>query len=173
LGKRSLLRYLWRMRSRDPLGFHIGQSPQCLVVTASVLNHFIKHRQVDQNSSEAGGQLFAKFSEDQVTISKVTGPRITDRRSRYTYVPNRRQEQQGINDMHRAGFHFVGDWHTHPEAVPTPSPSDMRTIMEAVAKSRHRLLGFVMIVIGSSDFPAGLHVSLNTTNSHFRLEPMS
>jgi hypothetical protein len=47
--------------------------------------------------------------------------------------------------MHRAGFHFLGDWHPHPEPVPMPSPSDMRTTMEAVAKSQHHLLGFIMV----------------------------
>ena len=45
--------------------------------------------------------------------------------------------------MHAKGLHFVGDWHTHPEAVPTPSSSDIRTIKEAVAKSRHHLHGFL------------------------------
>jgi integrative and conjugative element protein (TIGR02256 family) len=74
--------------------------------------------------------------------------------------------------MHQRGLHFVGDWHTHPEAVPTPSSSDIRTINEAVAKSRHHLFGFLMIVVGSSDFPTGLHVSLNTAISHLRLFPV-
>jgi proteasome lid subunit RPN8/RPN11 len=74
--------------------------------------------------------------------------------------------------MHRAGFHFVGDWHSHPEAVPTPSSSDTRTIMEAVAKSQHHLFGFVMIVVGNSRFPEALHVSLNTGTSQLRLQPL-
>jgi len=73
--------------------------------------------------------------------------------------------------MHRNGLHFVGDWHTHPEPVPTPSAADIRTIKEAVAKSRHHLHGFIMIVVGSSDFPDALHVSLNTTDSNLRLVP--
>jgi proteasome lid subunit RPN8/RPN11 len=75
--------------------------------------------------------------------------------------------------MHRKGLHFVGDWHTHPEPIPTPSPSDIRTIEEAVAKSRHHLHGFLMIVVGSSEFPIGLYVSLNTAASHLRLSPVT
>lgn len=73
--------------------------------------------------------------------------------------------------MHRKGLNFVGDWHTHPEAVPTPSSSDVRTINEAVAKSQHHLFGFVMVIIGTGSFPAGLHISLNTATSHVRLMP--
>jgi integrative and conjugative element protein (TIGR02256 family) len=127
------------------------------------------HQQYDDDSPEAGGQLFAHLAEEQVAISSVTGPRQADRRSRYLYLPNRREEQREIDDNHRNGLHFVGDWHTHPEIIPTPSPSDIRTINEAVTKSRHHLHGFIMVVVGSGDFPNGLHVSLNTADSHLRL----
>ena len=171
MGKRSLVPRLWRQRPRDPLVFEIGESKQRLVIDASVLNRFSEHQQHDGDSLEAGGQLFARFSDHEITITKVTGPRLADRRSRYLYLPNRREEQREIDEMHRKGLHFVGDWHTHPEAVPTPSSSDIRTIKEAVAKSRHHLHGFLMIVVGSADFPTGLHVSLNTAISHLRLVP--
>ena len=74
-----------------------------------------------------------------------------------------------IDEMHKAGLHFVGDWHTHPEEIPTPSSSDIRTIKEAVAKSKHHLHGFVLIIVGSGRFPAALYISFNTTETHLRL----
>jgi integrative and conjugative element protein (TIGR02256 family) len=101
----------------------------------------------------------------------VTGPRDADCRSRYLYLPSRREEQKEIYEMHRNGLHFVGDWHTHPEPIPKPSTSDIRTINEAVAKSRHHLQGFIMVIVGSGSFPHALHVSLNTADSHLRLVP--
>lgn len=73
--------------------------------------------------------------------------------------------------MHRKGFNFVGDWHTHPEAVPAPSPTDVKTINDAVAKSQHHLQGFVMVIVGTGSFPAGLHISVNTATSHIQLTP--
>ena len=73
--------------------------------------------------------------------------------------------------MHRKGFNFVGDWHTHAEGTPTPSPSDIKTINEAVAKSQHHLHGFVMVIVGTGSFPEALHISVNTTTSHVRLTP--
>ena len=172
MGKRFALRYLWSLRARKPLVFQIGQSAQRLIISASVLNHFTKHQQRDRDSFEAGGQLFARFSEQFVTISKVTGPRAADRRTRYSYVPDRREEQKEIDEMHRKGFSFVGDWHTHAQGVPTPSSSDVRTINEAVAKSQHHLHGFVMVIVGTESFPAGLLVSVNTATSHVQLTPI-
>ena len=135
-----------------------------------MLNHFLGHQQLDQYSLEAGGQLFAQFSEDDVTICKATGPRAADRRSRYSYLPNRREEQKEIDEMYRQGFHFVGDWHTHPEPVPLPSRFDKQTIKDAVAKSRHHLNGFIMVVIGDGNFPGSLHVSFNTATEHLKLK---
>jgi integrative and conjugative element protein (TIGR02256 family) len=164
---------LWRQRPRNPLVFEIGESKQRLVIDGSVLNHFSEHQQHDEDSLEAGGQLFARFSDYEITITSVTGPRLADRRSKYLYLPNRHEEQKEIDEMHRKGLHFVGDWHTHPEAIPKPSPSDIRTINEAVAKSRHHLHGFLMVVVGSADFPPGLHVSLNTAACHLRLSPIA
>jgi len=171
LAKRPLLQRLQNKRYHDPLIFQIGESQQRLAVDPLVLNHFAEHQQHDDHSPEAGGQLFARFSDRAITITSVTGPRQADRRTRYLYLPNRREEQREIDEMHQKGLHFVGDWHTHPEPVPTPSRSDIHTISEAVAKSRHHLHGFLMVVVGSADFPLGLHVSLNTPTSHMRLMP--
>src|ERR1700735_559516 len=76
LGKRSLLRHLCEQRTLCPLGFRIGESAQRLVIDAAVLKHFMKHQQHDDASPEAGGQLFARLSEKEVTVSRITGPRL-------------------------------------------------------------------------------------------------
>jgi integrative and conjugative element protein (TIGR02256 family) len=134
------------------------------------LNHFAKFQQHDDRRSlEAGGQLFATFTEDVVEISIATGPRALDRRSRHLYLPDRPSEQMEIDEMHKAGLHFVGDWHTHPEETPTPSSSDIRTIKDAVIKSRHHLHGFILVIVGTGRFPGGLYISFNTTDTHLRL----
>lgn len=62
--------------------------------------------------------------------------------------------------MHRRGFHFIGDWHTHPERVPHPSQSDVRSIREAFRQSKHHLNGFLLLIAGTVPFPAGLFLSL-------------
>ena len=93
-------------------------------------------------------------------MEKATGPRAADQRSRYGYVPERRREQEEIDVMHSHGLHFVGDWHTHPERFPSPSASDVRSISQAVAQSKHHLNGFVMLIAGTEAFPRGLFLAL-------------
>lgn len=172
MGKKSGLQRVRRQRVFDPLVVPIGQSPQRLIIDGLVLAHFADNQQINKDSHEAGGQLFAQLSGDCVVISSASGPRSSDRRSRYLYLPNRREEQREIDTMHLKGLHFIGDWHTHAEPAPQPSSSDIQSIQDAVVHSRHHLFGFIMIVVGNADLPAGLHVSFNSACGHFQLFPL-
>jgi integrative and conjugative element protein (TIGR02256 family) len=154
------LPYLHWKRYWRGISFKIGDSGQRLILAPSVLNHIAKHQQADGSSSEAGGQLFARFGDGIVRVERATGPRVADRRSRYGYIPDRRMEQLEIDTMHRQGLHFIGDWHTHPERTPRPSTSDVRSIRQAFEQSKHHLNGFILLIAGTEPFPAGLFVSL-------------
>jgi len=141
--------------------YPIGTSGQTLVLTDAVLAHFRKHRQVRRWNREAGGQLFARFDTPQIRIEVATGPRPTDKRGRTYYHPDRRAERKEIMSQHKRGFHYVGDWHTHPARHPNPSGIDVRNISDCFRLSRHRLAAFVMIIVGTGAPPEGLRVSLH------------
>ena len=80
--------------------------------------------------------------------------------SRFSFRPNRAAEQREIDNRHKKGLHFVGDWHTHPEDIPQPSHLDISSMQETVAKSIHSLNGFLMVIVGTKEFPDALSVSL-------------
>lgn len=145
--------------------YPIGPSGQRLVFKAPVIERFLRYRQLKWWSLEAGGQLFARFVVPDIIVEEATGPRRTDWRTRCSYRPNRRAEQKEIISRHARGLHFVGDWHTHPEPVPTPSFEDKTSMSEIVDRSRHGLNGFVMVVVGQKNFPDGLFVSIVPRNS--------
>src|SRR6266581_563970 len=110
------------------LRYRIGESSQILALTDDVLQHFEQHRQFKVSQPESGGQLFARFKDGEICIEKATGPRATDRRGRTFYNADRRAEQREIDRLHKEGFHYVGDWHTHPCAQPEPSHTDIASI---------------------------------------------
>ena len=149
--------------------YPIGTSGQSIVLATNVLRHFSKHAQTKWWRSEAGGQLFARFQGKIIRIEEATGPRRGDRRSRTAYHPDKRAEKEEIAEQHRVGLHYVGDWHTHPEAKPTPSPTDLDSIAECVRSSTHNLNGFILIVVGTKKLPDGLHVLIHDGTSGFRL----
>jgi integrative and conjugative element protein (TIGR02256 family) len=141
--------------------YKIGDSGQTLNFSDSVLAQFKRHQQRRLSDDEAGGQLFARVSEKEIAIVDVTGPRPTDRRSRYAYVPDRSAERREISERHLAGLQFVGDWHTHPARYGHPSSQDLASMAEMVQKSKHSLNGFVLVIVGQARLPSGLYVCVH------------
>ncbi len=153
--------------------FDLGASGQRLVLEASVVEHLEAHRQLTPRRREAGGQLFATFSDDSIILKEATGPRPNDHRTRTSYRPDRKAEQREILERHGRGLHYVGDWHTHPSPRPSPSDLDYRSIQDSVRRSTHQLDGFVLIVVGTLRAPEGLHVSVNDGNRTLTLSVSS
>ena len=154
-------------RACGVIAYAIGNSGQTLVLTDAVIEHLLRHRQAGVGSREAGGQLFARFDGDTIQIERATGPRPSDRRSLMTFVPNRLAERREIKRLFNEGLHYVGDWHTHPEARPSPSQTDIDSFREMFRKSRHKLASFVVVIVGTLAPPEGLFVAL-CDGSEFR-----
>lgn len=136
-----------------------------------VLEILAQHQQRRPRDREAGGQLFGRLAGNAVTVVRATGPRPTDIRTRYSYQPDRKAEQAEIDDAHRRGLFFLGDWHTHPESVPNPSPQDLHSIAETFKKSTHHLNGFLLVIAGTQRLPSGLYVAVHNDKEAVLLLP--
>ncbi len=159
----SIVRFAQRLsrQSLRPIELPVADSGQVLVLDKSAIKSMLRYRQTNRNALEAGGQLFARLDSGRIMISEATGPRRGDLRTRTSFVPSRASEQREIEAKYRKGLHYVGDWHTHPEPEPRPSHQDYESIKDCFSRSHHQLNAFVLAVVGTSDPPAGLHVSLH------------
>lgn len=137
-----------------------GDSVEVLL-TPDVLQHFERYRQTRLWSREAGGQLFAIIDGERWTIVEATGPRRSDKRSRFGFRSSRTVEQAEIQDRFAKGLHYVGDWHTHPVSVPTPSREDLVSMAEMVRTSDYQTAGLLMLIIGTQPPPHGLHIGFH------------
>jgi integrative and conjugative element protein (TIGR02256 family) len=142
-----------------------------LIFDDLVVGHFSRNRQLHQRVPEVGGQLFAEFSGEAVMIKRATGPRPQDSKGRYFFSPDRRLERQEIALNFDNGLHYVGDWHTHPQDRPTPSPLDISSMKDCFLKSRHALSGFILVVVGRLPAPEGLSVTLHAGHGYKTLRP--
>lgn len=107
-----------------------------IVFTPHVLEVMSSYKQTGLLKREAGGQLFAEFQNGSMMITEATIPRKKDLRSRFGFLPHRPSEQLEIHKKYiEAGLHFVGDWHTHPEATPSPSSTDISSVANMVNTS--------------------------------------
>ena len=149
--------------------YPIGDSGQRIVFCAEVLAHFDKHRQTKWWQREAGGQLFARFELPTIMVVEATGPHRGDRRTRYSYRPDRPTEQREIAARHSQGLNFIGDWHTHPEEAPSPSWCDEESMREVFTQSTHGLNGFLLVIVGWLPPPEGLAVWIYNQSTQLRL----
>lgn len=64
-----------------------------------------------------------------VVVDVVTTPMPGDRQSRFRYFRGRRRHQDAIDwwwDESRGTCNYLGEWHSHPEAKPSPSGLDVQ-----------------------------------------------
>ena len=153
--------------------YHLGTSGQRLTFSDSVISHLERCRQLRFWQREAGGLLFARLSTAEIFVEFATGPRKTDRRTRWSYNPDRVAEQREIDDFHLRGLCFVGTWHSHPEPIPTPSRVDLHSLDKSFRLSTHHLNAFVLAIIGQTPAPTGLTVVLGDGATVVRLQPES
>lgn len=142
------------------LRYSIVSGGPAIILTDDMLAVFDRYRQRSHRDKEAGGQLFAKFEGTETVIVDATVPSLLDRRNRTRFEPNQWLQQREIRAKRDQGLHFVGDWHSHPEAVPRPSYVDLHSMRECFACSMHDLRNFVLIVVGTAPAPTGLYVGL-------------
>ncbi|WP_181313824.1 Mov34/MPN/PAD-1 family protein [Phreatobacter cathodiphilus] len=81
-------------------------------------------------SREAGGILIGSYRGDHVEVSGSTVPMERDKRTRGLFDRMDRGHQEAAMQAWRSSGgteSYVGEWHTHPEAHPSPSVLDRWT----------------------------------------------
>lgn len=88
--------------------------------------------------SEAGGVLLGRhlLDSEDIIIDEVTTPQNTDRRSRFNFFRSKKHEMLARERWHeqQRTMAYLGLWHTHPEADPTPSNVDHNDWKQAVSQ---------------------------------------
>jgi len=130
-----------------------------IVITApEVLKVFTKYIQDDELKLEAGGILLGYRRGQHFEITHATEPTKYDQRSRHHFVRSPEIHSEIAIDIWR-GSHghitYCGEWHTHPEASPSPSPIDIREWMALSEKLPYNR-AYVMTIVGTEQLWNGL-----------------
>jgi integrative and conjugative element protein (TIGR02256 family) len=140
--------------------FNLPGGKQRLIFTNAVITFMFQFCQMQKRQSESGGQLFAKITPKTIIVAVATGPNQRDFRHRFSFIPNKKRLAGEIKAYFAKGYHYVGDWHTHPQEFPKPSWLDKRSMRICFIKSRHELDHFILVVIGRVAAPEGIGVCL-------------
>lgn len=100
-----------------------------LTLSVEALERMFAYRQLKWRDREAFGVLLGRYMvEGQcVVIDEVTEPQPADKRTRSTFTRSIAHQRLVEAAFEASGGTrmYAGEWHTHPEAYPTPSGRDL------------------------------------------------
>lgn len=137
---------------------HLAHTSQALSIARLALEHVSRHCQSTPWANEAGGQLFGTINAARVCVTEASGPYIGDERSRYRYRSNPAAAQHAIEDRHKRGLLYLGEWHTHAEDYPSASGLDDDAMRRLIDSSQLNSNSLLMMIVGRSRSVPGLAV---------------
>lgn len=113
-------------------------------------------RQTTATASEAGGILIGRYIVDSqdVVVDEATTPTRNDQRTRFTFHRDGKSHQQVIDQRWHASqgrFHYLGEWHTHPETSPSPSSVDLADWRRRLCADRFDADSLLFVIVGVCD----------------------
>ncbi len=100
---------------------------QCLVEIPSSQLARIARIVATRHPRESGGALLGMRRGRHIEVTNITTPARGDSASRFHFLRRDKRHQLKTNWLWRRSGGFVdhvGEWHTHDEMVPRPSPTD-------------------------------------------------
>lgn len=143
------------MPKRSIIG-QLDDIQQSLSITRQALQHLGRHRQLTPWATEAGGQLFGTLNATHVYVIEASGPYAGDERSKFRYRSNPAAAQRAIDDRHRRGLLYLGEWHTHAEDHPSASSLDDDAMRRLIASSQLNSNALLMMIVGRAQGAAGV-----------------
>jgi len=115
---------------------HIGNYK--IYFTHDVLLLIAKFKQISSKQNEAGGVLLGQVKNNNIYITRISFPSSHDKSSRYSFSRNKKFAQAIIDfEFYNSNKRtiYLGEWHTHPEELPTPSNTDRKMIKDQFSKN--------------------------------------
>jgi len=121
---------------------------QVLPVPCRRMHRFV---QTSEEDPEAGGALIGRYisGTGDVVVDEITVPLPSDEQARKTFHRTQASHQQKIEMAWMDSGHtqrYLGEWHTHPEAVLVPSELDRLNWTEKLSRDRFGESLFFLIV---------------------------
>ncbi|WP_083007576.1 CBASS system CD-NTase/cGAS isopeptidase Cap3 [Halomonas sp. GT] len=101
-----------------------------LVVLPSVLSSLLSYRQFNLSSNEAAGVLIGERRGSHLVVHQVSEPGKGDIRRRCFVDRRGPHHQAAVEDAFSRSsgrLQYLGEWHTHPEDIPSPSSTDLNS----------------------------------------------
>lgn len=115
-------------------------------IAASLLREAGEHAPL-----ETGGVLLGWRSAEHICVTNVIGPGPSALRDKTSFVPDAEWQSEQIARLYSDSgrrLAYLGDWHTHPGASPTPSARDRQTLCTIARHPAARCPLPIMLIMG-------------------------
>jgi len=147
------------------ISFYSNEKELGISFSFDVVRELQKYRQTI-GTMEAGGLLFTDApNSNRVVITHASLPSHLDIRRWSLFKINAHAARRTITEQFKSGRHYVGEWHTHPQANPRPSGVDERTINALFNDSEHELNYLILAIVSSTSDFLKSYVALTDGNS--------
>ncbi|MFF0830669.1 Mov34/MPN/PAD-1 family protein [Brevibacillus sp. NPDC003359] len=120
-----------------------------VILTSEIISIFNSYRQLNSNQHESGGILLGRIYTEKIVIETVSVPSFEDRSGRNYFERNVKKAQKIVNQLWEESggeIVYLGEWHTHPEKDPIPSPTD-RSLLNGMLRDTQMDIDFLFLVI--------------------------
>lgn len=125
----------------------------CGSLSPDVIRKLSKWSQKRIYSKEAGGLILGFVDSDTngLLAEELTVPGLGDQRSRTSFFRSERHQREAEcwNMQTNGKGTQLGLWHTHPEANPTPSSTDLGDCERVLKNGRFDCNGLLYLIVGT------------------------
>lgn len=118
----------------------------------SVQKLLVDFRQLGSRTREAGGILLGYRRGPHLEVAEASAPMARDVRRHHGFE-RKDPGHQALSDRHWEAsggtMDYLGDWHTHPARIPSPSSIDRREWEKLHA---HYRLPLVFVIVGTHEW---------------------
>ncbi|MDV8111856.1 Mov34/MPN/PAD-1 family protein [Bacillus sp. BAU-SS-2023] len=122
-------------------------------ISNQIVDIIINRRQIN-NNYEAGGMLIGSIvaNSNEIEINDYTEPLKEDSRNRLTFKRSDKHNEILYEKWKESNFTklYLGEWHTHPQNIPTPSFIDKISWNTLLFKSNTESDILIFIIGGTS-----------------------
>ncbi|EGU40157.1 putative metal-dependent protease of the PAD1/JAB1 superfamily [Vibrio ichthyoenteri ATCC 700023] len=118
-----------------------------VVIMKSAIELLQSHRQFDFESKEAGGVLIGERRGSHLVICDISEPGEGDTRHRFSINRKGPHHQAKVDvafSLSNGTQQYIGEWHTHPEDIPSPSFTDKFSWLRYISSQKP----MVVLIVG-------------------------
>lgn len=130
-----------------------------IIIEDNVLGLFELFKQTG-HKHEKGGILLGEVSKTEIRIKKASIPTMFDNSSRFRFNRHKKSAQlftdyEFYNSQGKTIY--LGEWHTHPEDIPSPSNIDKKMIATQFKKNKINESFLIMVIVGIKGIYLGFY----------------